>query len=189
MLLEDLTVVWKTLAKALTASVFSRLQLSGAGRAGAGIFSPEFPPSVYCFFQSDIQVDSQHWEHSIISIYQDSSIYPKTLQAKLLQDEHLPPLSSISEGQEMPLSHHSLKSYAGSPAKWGKEAPDKFITASCSFISEGKWLFSEHWNDSVQWIRNTFMAPRHPNLPLPFRRKICAGENPTSLHKPAWIIS
>lgn len=70
------------LQDAANGSVFSRLQLSGAGRAGAGILFPEFPLSVYCCFQSDIQGSTQHSESSIVSPCQDSSTYPKTLQAK-----------------------------------------------------------------------------------------------------------
>lgn len=65
-----------------TGSIFSRLQLSGAGRAGVGIFFPEFPLSVYCCLQSDIQVSARYSESSIISQCQDSSSYPKMLQAK-----------------------------------------------------------------------------------------------------------
>lgn len=45
---------WDKVAPA--GSVFSRLQLSGAGSAGGGIFFPELPLSVYCWFWSDIQV-------------------------------------------------------------------------------------------------------------------------------------
>lgn len=182
----------------LSLDLFSRLCLSGAGRSGAGIFRPDFPPSVCCWFGSDAQADSWHSEHSIISPWRDFSTYHKTLQAKFVT--FLPQPVLLARWAPVSLRLHlrgagnsSFSPYppkilgGGSPAKWGEEEPDKLLPALS--VPEGKRFFSACCSDPVRWIRTTFIAPRQPNLPLLSERKIHKGENPASSYNPAWIIS
>lgn len=62
---------------ACTGSLLSRLQVSGAERAGLRIFFPVFSLSVYCCLGSGVQANAWHWWSSIIF-----TTYPKMLQAK-----------------------------------------------------------------------------------------------------------
>lgn len=138
-----------------TGSVFSRLQPSGAGRAGVGIFFPEFPLSVYCCFQSDTQMSARHSESSIVSPSQDSSTYPKMLQAKF---PAVSPLRLVRTARgalaslrlhlqgagNASLSPCPLKTWAGSLAKRGGETPANLVAASrrLQSVPRGKRLFS-----------------------------------------------